>query len=260
MKLSATVPAFMRELGWRLDFVSAGGPKFGMQPGATKEILFAMVEGEPIDKANLPESEKERTIEITAEAAGIPLGGMSYVIDPSYVDPNDEEPAWTGARAGQARRVRTRRHRASQVPEARPRGGRLRRGAQGVPRHHVQGRLLLGRGVQSSRQRAFAAPSAGKSTSSTAHPSNYTGGRLTPNRRCRVNSRQRLPGGGRIRAGSPGKVAAARNRRVRARRRPPLPGRDRRRAPARRALPGRRQRRVARRTCGSSSALAARRT
>jgi len=88
VKLGATLPAFLRERGWRLDFVSAGGPSFGMQPGASKEIVFAMAAGEPIDRESLPVSAADRTIVVTAEAAGIPLGGMAYVIDPDYVDPN----------------------------------------------------------------------------------------------------------------------------------------------------------------------------
>jgi len=91
MKLSATLPAFMRELGWRLEFVSAGGSKFGMAAGAMKEISFAMVAGSPLERSTLPRGAEERTIEITAEANGIPLGGMSYVIDPDYVDPNKGE-------------------------------------------------------------------------------------------------------------------------------------------------------------------------
>jgi zinc metalloprotease ZmpB len=88
MKLSAQLPKLLLERGWRLDFVSAGGPGFGMAAGARKEIVFAMAAGQPFDRAALPRAESERTILISAEADGIPLGGMSYVLDPDYTDPN----------------------------------------------------------------------------------------------------------------------------------------------------------------------------
>lgn len=88
MGLHAVVPPFLSERGWRLEFVSAGGSAFGLQPGASKEIVCSMVRGHPIDRASLPRSELERAIVITAQADGIPLGGMSYVIDPDYIDPN----------------------------------------------------------------------------------------------------------------------------------------------------------------------------
>ena len=92
VKLSAQLPKLLLERGWRLDFVSAGGPSFGMAAGARKEILFAMAAGQPFDRAALPKAQSERTILITGEADGIPLGGMSYVLDPDYIDPNTGHP------------------------------------------------------------------------------------------------------------------------------------------------------------------------
>ncbi|NUP10127.1 MAG: hypothetical protein HOW73_29100 [Polyangiaceae bacterium] len=86
--MHAELPAFLRERGWRLTFVSPGGEKFGMQAGALKEIRLGVVAGKPIDRAMLPKAASERTIVVTAEADGIPLGGMSYVLDPEYVNPN----------------------------------------------------------------------------------------------------------------------------------------------------------------------------
>jgi len=93
MRLEATLPAFMRELGWKLEFVSAGVSKFSMAEGATKEISSAMVAGSKLERSALPGTAAERTIEITAAANGIPLGGMSYVLDPDYKEPaGGEEP------------------------------------------------------------------------------------------------------------------------------------------------------------------------
>jgi zinc metalloprotease ZmpB len=82
--LKADLPAFLRERGWKLQFVSAGGETFGMQPGAKREIVFAMSGGQPIDRTMVPAERAARMIVITAEADGIPLGGMSYEVDPDY--------------------------------------------------------------------------------------------------------------------------------------------------------------------------------
>ena len=92
IQLSATLPKFMQELGWRLDFVSGGGGAFGMQAGATKEIVFAMTPGKAFDRASLPKAEADRAMVISAEADGIPMGGMTYQIDPDYIDPNQGHP------------------------------------------------------------------------------------------------------------------------------------------------------------------------
>lgn len=92
VKLAAHLPSFLRKRGWSLDFISAGGSSFGIKPGATKEIVFALAAGQAIDRSSLPTSATERTIVVTAEADGIPLGGMTYVIDPDYVDPNKDHP------------------------------------------------------------------------------------------------------------------------------------------------------------------------
>jgi len=92
VKLQAALPAFLRERGWKLEFVSSGRDSFGMKVGAMKEIVFAMTPGRPIDRETLPAAATDRTIGITAEVEGIPLGGMSYVIDADYVDPNHKHP------------------------------------------------------------------------------------------------------------------------------------------------------------------------
>ncbi|HET8745873.1 MAG TPA: hypothetical protein VFM98_09715 [Ramlibacter sp.] len=82
--LKATLPDFLRERGWKLEFVSAGGAAFGMQPGARREVVFAMSAGQPFDRKVVPADSEARTIVITAEADGIPLGGMGYEVDPDY--------------------------------------------------------------------------------------------------------------------------------------------------------------------------------
>jgi hypothetical protein len=88
VKLVAELPGFLKERGWSLDFVSAGAASFGMAAGQMKEIQFTMTAGKAFDRADLPAAAAGRTLVISAEADGIPLGGMSYEIDPDYVDPN----------------------------------------------------------------------------------------------------------------------------------------------------------------------------
>ena len=93
VKLAAQLPAFLRERGWRLDFISPGAGSFRMKAGAIKEIQFVMSGGQAIERSNLPSADAERTILITGEADGIPLGGMTYVLDPDYAPPTPQHPS-----------------------------------------------------------------------------------------------------------------------------------------------------------------------
>ncbi|HKP55162.1 MAG TPA: hypothetical protein VJV78_00500, partial [Polyangiales bacterium] len=83
MKLKAELPEILRRHGWKLEFVSAGGNRFEMTAGARKEIVFKLAGGRPLHRRDLPQERAERMIVITAEAHGIPLGGMSYELDPN---------------------------------------------------------------------------------------------------------------------------------------------------------------------------------
>ena len=92
--LKATLPPFLRERGWTLDFVSAGAASFGMAAGAKREVVFAMSGGQPLDRSMVPGDRAARTFVISAEADGIPLGGMSYEVDPDFkmAGPGDPHP------------------------------------------------------------------------------------------------------------------------------------------------------------------------
>jgi hypothetical protein len=103
-----------------MEFQSTGGDRFRMMPGAIKEIRFALTRGERFERQGLPIAVAERTIMITAEADGIPLGGMTYVVDADYVDPNK------GGTIGPHR------------PAGR-RGDRSGRSQEAAARDHVQG-------------------------------------------------------------------------------------------------------------------------
>lgn len=88
IKLQATLPAFLSERGWSLQFASAGAASFRLPAGQTKEISFTMMAGKPFDRSAIPADAAQRSIVVGAEADGIPLGGMTYEIDPDYLDPN----------------------------------------------------------------------------------------------------------------------------------------------------------------------------
>lgn len=88
VQLAGALPKFLQERGWKLDFISSGRDTFGMKAGGVKEIQFMLARGGEFDRRNLPDRPEDRAIDITAEVDGIPLGGMRYVIDPDYVDPN----------------------------------------------------------------------------------------------------------------------------------------------------------------------------
>ena len=105
--LEAQLPGFVSERGWQLGFASAGGATFSMKPGAIKEIVPQLSAGKPFDRASLPKDPAERSIVITAQADGIPLGGMTYVID---ADSSIPTPAANRTSTAAGRRRRRRQH------------------------------------------------------------------------------------------------------------------------------------------------------
>jgi hypothetical protein len=91
-RLEVRLPDALEKLGWRLNFASPGGDKFGLEPGERKQVRMEMIAGAPFD----PEEARtwnDRQVVITALLDGAPVGGMTFEIDPDY---HEETPSEKG--------------------------------------------------------------------------------------------------------------------------------------------------------------------
>ncbi len=86
MVVKATLPAFLLERGWRLDFINAGGSKFSLGPGETAKIYLRLTPGKEFQTQDVVNT-RDRTIHVFGYADGILLGGMSYELDPNLKEP-----------------------------------------------------------------------------------------------------------------------------------------------------------------------------
>ena len=97
INLVASLPEFLKRLGWKLRFVSAGGATFSLKPGIRKEIYLDIKEGKEFTREMVLQSGVDNIITVTATADGIVIGGMSYQVDPnmkrSNVDNRGPAPA-----------------------------------------------------------------------------------------------------------------------------------------------------------------------
>jgi hypothetical protein len=82
IKLIVSLPKFLKELGWEILFINAGGSNFSLKPGIKKEIFLDIKEGKGFSSETVLQNESDNMITVTAYADGITIGGMSYQIDP----------------------------------------------------------------------------------------------------------------------------------------------------------------------------------
>ena len=70
MTLEVTLPKFLTQKGWKLEFSTAGGSSFSLQPRAEKKIEMRMVAGEEITKQDVINPKGDNMIYIYANADG----------------------------------------------------------------------------------------------------------------------------------------------------------------------------------------------
>jgi len=86
LQLTAELPELLRSRGYQLQFSSADGARFELPAAAAHEVAFRLQGGSPLDAASLPTDPEARSLIIRAEADGLPIGGVSFVIDPELAD------------------------------------------------------------------------------------------------------------------------------------------------------------------------------
>jgi len=92
VELQVTLPKFLTERGWELQFVNAGRGTFMLRAGEKKEIRMQFVAGKDFTKDDVAKAREPLQIDIRTLIAGIPVGGMSFYLDPGIKNPNQGVP------------------------------------------------------------------------------------------------------------------------------------------------------------------------
>jgi hypothetical protein len=91
-ELELHLPSFLATRGWGLMLRNPGGDRFTLGPRAAREIVLSLERGEDFLPGDVPNQPADRSIEIVSLADGIPVGGMTYGVDPGLKQPPRERP------------------------------------------------------------------------------------------------------------------------------------------------------------------------
>jgi hypothetical protein len=91
-KLEVQLPAFLATRGWSLRFVNPGGATFTLGPRASRDVVMTLDHGDDFGRGDVPVDPSARAIEVFALADGLPVGGMTYDVDPRLEEPPRERP------------------------------------------------------------------------------------------------------------------------------------------------------------------------
>ena len=89
MTVVATLPPFLVDKGWKLEF--PGGSEFVLGPKESVQLVPKLIAGKDFTVAEVVGT-GDRTIHVTGYANGILLGGMAYELDPSLKRPGSTKP------------------------------------------------------------------------------------------------------------------------------------------------------------------------
>ncbi|MFP4625780.1 MAG: hypothetical protein ACLFNI_04205 [Natronomonas sp.] len=91
VELDVRIPSFLRERGYELRFTSRGGSSFSLGPRDSREIVMQLETGEEFGPHDVQAADS-RTIDVQVVIDELPLGGMSYELDPELENPPRERP------------------------------------------------------------------------------------------------------------------------------------------------------------------------
>ncbi|MBV9950150.1 MAG: hypothetical protein JOZ69_25140 [Myxococcales bacterium] len=106
VRIEAVLPAFLRERGWQVRFVSAGGAAFRLGPSETREVFLHADAGRPFTAEDVRRSGGRVAVQVRVRVAGQMIGGMTYLVDPHLTAPPREVPGGGPHRPGHGRRAR----------------------------------------------------------------------------------------------------------------------------------------------------------
>lgn len=88
--LDITLPPVLADKGWRVHASSAGGDGFGLAPGAARRVRLAVTRGAEVTAAEVKASASKDVV-AAVYANGIPIGGMTYRLDPDRETPMPQD-------------------------------------------------------------------------------------------------------------------------------------------------------------------------
>lgn len=84
--LETTLPPLLTERGWRLTFANLDDGRFRLGPGEKREIRMSLIPGKDFRAEDVKRENELPRIDIRVVIGGIPVGGMSFAIDPNHQD------------------------------------------------------------------------------------------------------------------------------------------------------------------------------
>jgi len=92
VKLEVNLPDFLTQRGWGAQFVNPGGASFTLTGRGSREILLRLKPGSDFSATDVQKAGAAATIVVRTLVNGIPVGGMTYTIDPHLKTPPPELP------------------------------------------------------------------------------------------------------------------------------------------------------------------------
>jgi hypothetical protein len=92
VKLEVLLPDWLTRRGWSAAFVNPGGGAFTLPTRGSREVLLRLKPGSDFSPSDVPLAGPGARIVVRLIVNGIPIGGMSYTIDPHLKAPPREVP------------------------------------------------------------------------------------------------------------------------------------------------------------------------
>jgi hypothetical protein len=92
VKLEVILPDWLIRRGWGAAFVNPGGASFTLTGRGSREVLLRLKPGSDFSPSDVPPAGMSARIVVRLLVNGIPVGGMSYAIDPNLKTPAPELP------------------------------------------------------------------------------------------------------------------------------------------------------------------------
>jgi zinc metalloprotease ZmpB len=103
MRLGAVLPRWLARARWQLRFATAS--RFELRPGESREVRFRLRAGERFNPRDV-ENATERDILVMVDADDLPIGGMTYRLEPRGQDDDEVSAARRVARKKVAKRAK----------------------------------------------------------------------------------------------------------------------------------------------------------
>jgi hypothetical protein len=92
IEIQAVLPEFLRRRRWGIRFLSPGADAFTLGPRGSREVVLYLEQGEDFSVDDVVAAEPNTGIDLLTLADGLPIGGMTYRVDPSLKEPPRELP------------------------------------------------------------------------------------------------------------------------------------------------------------------------